>query len=137
MLPRTCCTFMSHSHLQPPLKSIKFSLTWHLHLSTGHLRAWSYSIMASSLPSRPLFLKVHCTVVSSSTIHYIFMMAFLSTKMASLPETSHMRQWHHFELICRAITAYKDYVMALGEGEQYYFAEDIWPVGGGEMNVII
>ena len=41
------------------------------------------------------------------------------------------------ELICQAITAYKDYVMALHQGAQYHFMEDIWPVGGGKMNAII
>src|SRR6266436_4173098 len=64
------------------------------------------------------------------------MMALLSTKVASLPETPHIRQWHCFELICQAITAYKDYVMALHQGAQYHFTEDIWPVGGGEMPTV-
>src|SRR5258708_3095417 len=69
MPSRTCCTSTSHSHLQPALKSIKFSLTWHLHCSTRHLRVWSYSIMASSLPSKPLLFKDHCGVMSSPIIH--------------------------------------------------------------------
>src|SRR5258708_22700606 len=74
---------------------------------------------------------------SRELTHYTFTMALLSTKVASLPETPHIRQWCHFELICRAITAYKDYVMALCQGAQYHFMEDIWLVGGGEMNAII
>ena len=74
---------------------------------------------------------------SRELTHYTFTMALLSTKVASLPETPHIRQWRRFELICRAITAYKDYVVALGQGAQYHFTEDIWPVGGGEMNAII
>ncbi len=74
---------------------------------------------------------------SCELTHYTFMMALLSTKVALLPETPHIRQWHHFELICWAITAYKDYVMALHQGAQYHFMEDIWPVGGGKMNAII
>src|SRR5258705_542491 len=61
----------------------------------------------------------------------------MSMKVASLPETPHIRQWRRFELICQAITAYKDYIMALCKGAQYHFTEDIWPVGGGEMNAII
>ena len=74
---------------------------------------------------------------SCELTHYTFTMALLSMKVASLPETPHIRQWHRFELICQAITAYKDYVMALHQGAQYHFMEDIWPVGGGEMNAII
>ena len=37
---------------------------------------------------------------SHELTHYTFTMALLSTKVASLPETPHIRQWHHFELIC-------------------------------------
>jgi len=74
---------------------------------------------------------------SRKLTHYTFMMALLSMKVASLPESPHIRQWCRFELICQAITAYKDYVMALHQGAQYHFMEDIWPVGGGEMNAII
>src|SRR5258708_23235063 len=66
---------------------------------------------------------------SCELTHYTFTMALLSMKVALLPETPHIRQWHHFELICQAITAYKDYVVALGQGAQYHFTEDIWPVG--------
>src|SRR5258708_2529797 len=69
MPSRTCCMLTSHLHLQPVLKSIKFSLTWHLHHSTRHLRVWSYSIMVSSLPSKPLLFKGHCGVMSSPIIH--------------------------------------------------------------------
>src|SRR5258707_11390458 len=43
---------------------------------------------------------------SCELTHYTFTMALLSTKVALLPETPHIRQWHHFELICQAITAY-------------------------------
>src|SRR5258707_5525861 len=50
---------------------------------------------------------------SRELTHYTFTMALLSTKVASLPETPHIRQWPHFELICQAITAYKDYMEAL------------------------
>src|SRR5260370_42609980 len=74
---------------------------------------------------------------SRELTHYTFTMALLSTKVASLPETPHIRQWCCFELICQAITAYKDYIMALCQGAQYHFMEDIWLVGGGEMNAII
>src|SRR5258707_13758621 len=65
------------------------------------------------------------------------MMALLCMKGALRPDTPHISPWHHFELICQAITAYKDYVMALGQEAQYHFMEDIWPVGGGKMNAII
>src|SRR6266436_305832 len=37
---------------------------------------------------------------SCELTHYTFMMALLSMKVASLPETPHIRQWHRFELIC-------------------------------------
>src|SRR5258705_11033473 len=74
---------------------------------------------------------------SCELTHYTFTMALLSMKVASLPETLHIRQWCCFELICQAITAYKDYIMALHQGAQYHFTEDIWPVGGGKMNAII
>src|SRR5258707_10280669 len=74
---------------------------------------------------------------SHKLTHYTFMMALFSTKVASLPDTPHIRQWCRFELICQAITAYKDYIVALCQGAQYHFMEDIWPVEGGEMNAII
>src|SRR5258708_2917505 len=67
---------------------------------------------------------------SCELTHYTFTMALLSMKVALLPETPHIRQWRHFELICQAITAYKDYIMALCQGAQYHFMEDIWPGGG-------
>src|SRR5258708_3301304 len=37
---------------------------------------------------------------SRELTHYTFTMALLSMKVASLPETPHIRQWHCFELIC-------------------------------------
>src|SRR5260370_3605885 len=43
---------------------------------------------------------------SCELTHYTFSMALLSTKIASLPETPHITQWHHFMLICQSITAY-------------------------------
>src|SRR6266481_9074296 len=58
---------------------------------------------------------------SRELTHYTFMMALLSTKVASLPETPHIRQWCRFELICQAIPAYKDYVVALHQAAMYQF----------------
>src|SRR5260370_29053499 len=74
---------------------------------------------------------------SQQLAQYLFTVMFLASKVASLPAAALNEQWCQFEFVCKAITAYQDYIVVVPQGCHHTFTADIWPVGSGEMNSII
>ena len=54
-------------------------------------------------------------------VQYLFTAMFLALKVESLPAATQSQQWHQLELVCKAITAYQDYVVVVPQGCHHTF----------------
>ena len=48
---------------------------------------------------------------SQLSVQYLFTVTFLASKVVLLPAAALAEQWHWFEFVCKAITAYQDYIV--------------------------